>query len=372
MSFGPGDDQDRDNRPEYAEFGSRRRTVGRGAVGLVLACLAIAAVVVAVSHAGPRRPAQLPPVSVVSVGHPVLGITAGWQLFGLSQRSVVDIQLRTGRVITTALPPPQGSGPVSFIVGPHAAIVRPLDDVTGYLVPDGSPARPLTGTLARGGLLLPGPSAAQEWDTLGRPDSLILIGADGKPTGTRITLPGPWALQAAMPDGRGDVLVASNSGEQYDAGPHWLHTIGILPSAVGPRAWLGETCTTAGCRDVVVDPLTGRHRVLPGVPPHLLTWPWPAYPGSVAPDGSVAALVAGNSRGQVSLVEINLVTGAVRRLRVPVTQSTSSATMAWSPDSAWLFVVSTRGKLLAVAARTGQVRTLGLSLPAVSQLGMRG
>jgi IMP dehydrogenase len=36
--------------------------------------------------------------------------------------------------------------------------VRPLDDVTGYLVPDGSPARPLTGTLARSGLLLPGPS----------------------------------------------------------------------------------------------------------------------------------------------------------------------------------------------------------------------
>jgi hypothetical protein len=29
----------------------------------------------------------------------------------------------------------EGSGPVSFIVGPHQAIVRPLDNVPGYVVP---------------------------------------------------------------------------------------------------------------------------------------------------------------------------------------------------------------------------------------------
>lgn len=341
--------------------------------GLLLGVLVVATVVIAVTHSGPRRPGPPPPVSVVSVGHRLLGITAGWHLFGLGQRSVVDIQLSSGRIITTTLPPAKGSGPVSFIVRPDDVIVRPLDNVPGYLVPDGAPARPLTGPLATGALLLPGPAPGQAWDNGGGEDnSLFLIGANDHPTGARITLPNPgWPSQAAMPDGRGDVLVASNTGEQYDAAPHSLRRIGLLISAVGPTRWLGLDCASGGCRDVVYDPLTGRQRSLAGAPVHLLTWPWPAYPGSVAPDGSVAALLAGTSRGAVALVEINLGTGAVRRLPLAVSQATSSATMAWSPDSAWLFVITARGTLAAVSVRTGQVRPLSVPLPALSQLALR-
>jgi hypothetical protein len=342
---------------------------------LLLSCLVVAAVVVAfqeAAHGRGHRAELAPPVSVVSLGHPLLGIREGWQLFGLEQSSVVQVQLAQGRVITKALPPPLGSGPVSFIVGPHAVIVRPLDDVRGYLVPDGGLAQPLTGILAGGGLLLPGPNPSQEWDSTGSGSSLVLVGADGQATATRITLPNPsWPSQSAMADGRGDVLVASNSGSQYDATPHSLRRIDILLSAVGPSQWLGMACVPGQCRNVVLDPVTGRQRALPGPAVHLLTWPWPAYPGTVAPDGKTAAVVADHGNGQVGLEEISLTTGVVTRLPVPVTEYTSSQTMAWSPDSRWLFVVAANGKVLAVSTSTHRVQSLGVTLTRFSQLALR-
>ena len=342
---------------------------------MLLSCLVVAAVVVALvqaGHARGHRAELAPPISVISLGHSLLGIRNGWQLFGLEQASVVQVQLAQGRVITKALPPPLGAGPVSFIVGPHAVIVRPLDNVPGYLVPDAGLAQPLTGILARAGMLLPGPTPSQEWDTAGSGHSLVLVGADGRATATRITLPNSnWPSQSAMADGRGDVLVASNSGSQYDATPHTLRRIDILLSAVGPSEWLGMACVPGRCRNVALNPVTGRQRALPGPAVHLLTWPWPAYPGTVAPDGKTAAVVADRGNGQVALEEISLSTGAVTRLPVPVTEYTSSQTMAWSPDSRWLFVVAANGKVLAVSTSTHRVQSLGVTLTRFSQLALR-
>ncbi|HUC25636.1 MAG TPA: hypothetical protein VMA73_23265 [Streptosporangiaceae bacterium] len=358
---------------EYVDFGSPRRPGRRRVYWLVLACLLIGATVIAVRHPGrTRRPAR-PPVTVSDFGHRLLGIRQGWELFGLDSRSVVAIQLARGRVVQTALPPPIGDGPVSFIVGPRSAIVRPEDNVPGYLVPETQPARPLTGILAHGGLLLPGPHPGQVWDTVSRPNSLVLVGADGRPTTTRITLPSPnWPSDSAMSDGRGDVLVASNSsGTQYDAGPNWLRPAGVLLTAVGPSRWLGMTCTAGICRNVVVNPVTGSQQKLPGPPVPLRTWPWPEFPGSVAPDGLTAAVVAGSGNGQVALEEISLVSGAVKPIAVPIDQNTSSQTMAWSPDSKWLFVLAASGKLLAVNSSTGKVQSLGIPLPRLSQLAIR-
>jgi DNA-binding beta-propeller fold protein YncE len=261
---------------------------------------------------------------------------------------------------------------VSFIAGPRSAIVRPLDNVPGYLVPAGQAAQPLTGILARGSLLLPGPRPGQEWDTASGSNSLVLVGADEQATKTRITLPKRgWPSQSAMSDGRGDILVASDSGSQYDAGPHWLRPVTALLSAVGPTRWLGMTCAFGHCRNVVLNPVTGSQRTLPGPPLHLLTWPWPAFPGAVAPDGLTAAIVADSGNGQVALEQISLVSGAVKPIAVPVNQNTSSQTMAWSPDSKWLFVLAGSGKLLAVNSRTGKVQSLGIPLPKFSQLTIR-
>jgi len=357
---------------EYVDFGSPRRPGRPRLYWLVLACLLVAATVIAVRHSGRTRPPARVPVAVTVFGHSLLGVRQGWELFGLDADSVVAIQLARGRVVKTALPPPVGSGPVSFIVGPRSAIVRPLDNAPGYLVPDSQPAQPLTGILARGGLLLPGPRPGQEWDTVGDSNSLVLVGSDGHTTSTRVKLPNPgWPSQAAMPDGRGEILVTSNSGSQYDAGPHRLRPIAALLSAVGPTRWLGMACDSGKCRNVVLDPVTGSQRRLPGPPLHQLTWPWPAFPGAVAPDGLSAAIVADHGSGQVELEQISLVSGAVKPIAVPINESASSQTMAWSPDSQWLFVLSASGRLLAVNARTGKVQSLGIPLPDFTQLTIR-
>jgi hypothetical protein len=357
---------------EYVDFGSPRRPGRPRLLWLLLACFLIAATVVAVRQSGGSRRIVQPPVTVTEVGHRLLGIKAGWELFGLDSDSVVAIEFARGRIIRTALPPPLGSGPVSFIVGPRSAIVRPLDDVPGYLVPDGQPAQRLTGILARNSLLLPGPRPGQEWDTAGA-SSLVLVGANGRPTSTRITLPnGNWPWGSAMSDGRGDVLVASDSsGMQFDAGPHWLRPISALLTAVGPTRWLGETCDSGSCQNVVFNPVTGSQRKLPGPSVPLRTWPWPDFPGSVAPDGLTAAVVASSGTSQVVLEQISLITGAVKPIAVPVNENASSQTMAWSPNSQWLFVLAASGKLLAVNSRTGKVQSLRIPLPRFSQLTIR-
>jgi hypothetical protein len=357
---------------EYVDFGSPRRPGNRRLYWLLLACLLIAATVVAVRQSGrTHRPVQ-PPPTVSDFRHPLLGLRQGWELFGLDGDSVVAIQLARGRVIQTALPPLKGSGPVSFIVGPRSVIVHPLDGPLGYLVPDGQPARTLTGILARGSLVLPGPRPGEEWDTVGGPGSLVLVGANGRLTSTRIQLPlAGFPSQSATPDGRGDILVAGDSGSQYDAGPHWLRPVPVLLSAVGPTRWLGITCDAGSCHNVALDPVTGSQRRLPGPPLHL-PWPWPALPGAIAPNGLTAAVVADSGNGRVALEQVSLVSGAVRRIAVPIDQDASSQTMAWSPDSQWLFVLSASGKLLAVHIRAGTVQSLGIPLPHLSQLTIRG
>jgi hypothetical protein len=381
VTFGSGGSDGRQHdRVEYVEFGSPRRRGPGWPSRLVLICLVI---VVGVIVAGrsfqrhgtvvppPQPPPRLPPVAVVDVGHRLLGVTAGWELFGLDQSDVIAIQFARGRIVRTALPPPVGSGPVSFLVGPRATIIRPLDNAPGYLVPSGDQARPLTGTLAAGDLLLPGPTPSQEWVVGGSSSSLSLVTAAGHATSVHITLPASaWAVQSAMSDGRGGVLVSSVTGAQYDAVPGSLRRVGAILAAVGPKRWLGVSCRSTRCRNIVINPATGARRVLPGPALKLLTWPWPYEAGAVAPNGSAAVVVVASGGDSVALDLINLTSGAVSRIPVPVNQNSSSETLVWSPDSQWLFALSADGKLLAVNARSHQVHSLGISLPRFSQLAM--
>jgi hypothetical protein len=52
-------------------------------------------------------------------------------------------------------------------------------------------------------------------------------------------------------------------------------------------------------------------------------------------------------------------------------ESSGPQALAWSPDSRWLFIVTARGYLAAVNARTERVGGLGVSLPPVSQITVR-
>jgi hypothetical protein len=378
VTFGSGGSGGRQHdRVEYVEFGSPRERGPGWLTRLVLICLVIVAVVAVVGRsfhrhgpvAQPPKPHPLPPVRVVDVGHRLLGVTAGWELFGLDQTDVVAIQFADGRIIRTALPPPVGSGPVSFLVGPRAAIIRPLDNAPGYLVPYGDQARPLTGPLAAGDLLLPGPRPSQEWVVGGSSSSLSLVTAAGHATSVHITLPtSDWAVQSAMSDGRGGVLVSSVTGAQYDAVPGSLQRVGAILAAVGPKRWLGLSCRSGRCRNIVINPATGARRVLPGPALQLLTWPWPFEAGAVAPNGSAAVVVVADGDDSVALDLISLTSGAVSRIPVPVNQNSSSETLVWSPDSQWLFALSADGKLLAVNAHSHRVQSVGVSLPRFTQL----
>ena len=324
----------------------------------------------------PRAPGA---VAVTETGHRLLGVTAGWQLFGYGPNQVIRIQPARGRITRTPVPPLQNNGPVFFMAGPGRVIIRPLDFVPGYLVPDGHPARTLSGALSNGGIVIQGPQPGTVWWQAGNgPDSMSLVWLDGSTTGVSMPLPeGVWVTTS---DGRGDVLASSETGVMYDVSPGGFRRFTGALAAVGSTRWLIVNCSGAGqrsagqagsghshCLDVVINLETGARRALPGPPPDTA-----AGSGVIAPDGLVAAVFRNNG-GQWGLHLVNLASGADQRVGVRLPHRTPGPqTLAWSPDSRWLFVVAAHGTLAAVDTRTGQVQGLGVALPPVSQIAVRG
>ena len=93
----------------------------------------------------PRRPPPPPAIRVITVGHWLLGVTAGWQLFARGPDDLLRIQLAQGKISLTHVPPLETANPdVAFVIGPHEAMIRSTDLVPGYVVPDGAQPRPLT------------------------------------------------------------------------------------------------------------------------------------------------------------------------------------------------------------------------------------
>jgi hypothetical protein len=332
------------------------------------AVIAVAAILVLGRHLARSAPAR-PAVAVTDAGHRLLGVRAGWELLGYGPGRAVRIQPARGRVTQTLLPALDSDGPVSFVAGPSQMIIRPWDVVPGYLVPDGQPARPLSGALGRGGAAIPGPRAGEVWvQASHRVRSLALARLDGSKTGVSMRLPsGGWWLASA--NGRGDVLL-SGVGEIYDVWPGGSRQLGGMLAAVGPTRWLTVSCDRPHrCTDVVINTATGAQRKLGGPP---LASVSAAFPGVIAPDGATAAVFRVTPGGQVTLHLLNLATGSDQRIAVPLGQgSVEVGTLAWSPDSRWLFVITAHGGLAAVNAGTQQVQGLGVRLPWLSQIAIR-
>jgi hypothetical protein len=381
------------------EFGSRRpagrRWGPRWGPRALLACLALATVVtVAVRGAGhparpaARAPAPPPPLRVTTVDHPLLGVTGGWELFARGADALLRIEFAQGRVVQTYVPALETASPdVAFAIGAHEAVIRPSDLVPGYLVPDGGQARPLTGLLADGGPLVPGPAGSQAaWVTSGPPTSpaLSLVTFTGRRSGPSIHFQpgGPQLPATAVSDGRGDVLVTDSSFGAYDTGPGWDRPVPGTVVAVGPGTWLADVCDAQyrHCRYEVVDVTTGALRALPGPEaasaPYWLSWP---PTGVISPDGSTAAVAENGHGGRLTVHLLDLRSGVTTDLGVPLSApgtglpfgEASEQSMAWSPDGRWLFVAAYGGKLVAVNARTGRAEGLGVSLPAVDQVAIR-
>lgn len=323
------------------------------------------------------RSTATPAVTVTEVGHPLAGITASWDLYARGTGAMLRIELARGRITRTVLPALASSGPVSFRAAPHAAIIRPLDFVPGYLVPDGRPPRALTGALASGGVLLPGPVSGQFWMQTGEGGSapMVLVGADGHPIkaphSARIAIP-PTMQSWPAPDGAGYLLLTGVGGA-YDLRPAGLHRIttgAVL--AIGPTRWLAAECNQqARCSLVVIDQASGSRQLLRG-----LTGNPASVSGVISPDGHTGALLVPRSTGGGSplLHLVDLSTGTDRRIALQFRQDTSAfpdGPLVWSPDSRWLFATDIHGQLYAVDTRTGREQSLGASLPPVVQLAIR-
>ena len=117
-----------------------------------------------------------------------------------------------------------------------------------------------------------------------------------------------------------------------------------------------------------MDQAGGAPRTLPG--PSAEPEPG-AAPGVIAPDGSAAAVIR-VSGDRVTLHLLSLVSGADQQISVSLDQeSAADQTLAWSPDSRWLFIVAAHGELAAVNARTRHVEGLGVELPPIGQIAIR-
>jgi hypothetical protein len=323
----------------------------------------------AASSSATGAPVAVAP-AVVSIGHPVLGITAGWELFASGQGVVVRIQPALGLVTTTAVPGLASNGPVSFILGPDRAIIRPQDSVAGYQVSDGQPAVQLPAALDRGGVVLPGPDSRHVWVEVNNGPNLsttvmALVGIDG--TDANVSIPIPSDAGLPITD-RAGYLYFYGTGGIYDARPSGVAriTTGELLAGSATR-WLTIECDDQHrCGTVVIDRSTNARYSLP------IPVTGSVRAGAIAPDGTTAALLEADSSDSGIVHLVDLRTGIERSTSVALyaNQGGGDQTFAWSPDSAWLFVTS-KGKLVAINSASGQPVDLGLNLPTINQVAVR-
>jgi WD40 repeat protein len=359
----------------------RRRRRRRGLVLLIAAALAATVVTVLVRNGQTSSPTahhtttppppavttseqQGPPrpPAVADLGHPLLAGAAGFDLFGRGAGVVVRVQLRLGRVTQTAVPTLLSGGPVEFVPAAGRVIIRPIDDVPGYVVRDGRPASPTPP--GGGGPILPGPDQNHVWaESRG---AMVLTAVDGSRTSTVIPYPNGASPLDATPDGSGNVLFVT-SGGIYDGrrdGVRRISTGSLL--AVGPTGWLVTEHCAQHCITVLIDQATGNRRVLGPAPSG-----GRAGYGVISPDGATAAMFAVGHTGHVTPYLLDLVSGARRPLHIDIYQAITDGTVVWSPGGRWLFAVGSTGRVRIFDVVTGQVSTLDAPLPNLTQLAIR-
>lgn len=395
LDIGPPSAAGASDPPHTVDPLLRRRRRRQGLVAALLVLAGVVAVAVARRHEGtspltlptgapssaqpsstarnvpaPSATATRTPPAVVTrvLGHPLLGVRAGWELFARGPGVVIRIEPARGRVTTTELPLLGSDGPTSFVVGPYGALIRPQDSVEGYLVPDGRPARTLAGAFAQASQILPGPRWGEVW----------LVGEAGAVRPIRLTRVDDTGqvLQSINPplsgfvtgsDGAGYLLM-SGIGGVYDLRPDGAHRItsgSVL--AVGPTRFLLAECDERyHCSRIVVDRTSGARRVIPGsgVEPF-------APSGTISPDGRTAAILGSDRDGQQVLRLVDLATGAEQSPQVTVNSDFSEQTLVWSPDGRWLFGVAGQGWLFALDPRTARLQLLDVTLPEMTQLAIR-
>ena len=396
------DDSEADELPQPAPVGpGRRRALWLGGIAVVVA-IAVAVVVDASGGAGKGKPkaagttpstnasstisssppsvtpvlpvpsASVSAPTIVEIGHRVLGATSNWELFLHGGTTLYRIEMAAGIMHRTDTPGIDSSGSVSFVVGPTSAILRPFDAVSGYIVEDGKAPRVLSGLLAGGGAIYPGPSPYRVWvepisngtDTLAPRlyDLRTQRAVDTGPAAPQ-TLGQPW-----MADGSGYLLYGGVGGV-YDVRPDGIRrvTTGAVVAA-GARSWLVQECDdTYHCTMILIDQAT-RTRATLGTSDAAVGY----QPGSMSPDGRYAAYasVIGGNPPSTHLVDLS--TGRDTDLKVSPTDSGSGGTpFVWDPDNDDLLFVDAQQVVRVVDPVTHKVGGLGINLPPIDQLALR-
>jgi hypothetical protein len=322
----------------------------------------------------PPSPPATPRAGLTLAGRPLLGVRAGWELFARGPDEVLRIQPARGRVMTTPVPALGSNGDVAFVVADDRVLIRPLDVVPGYEVRDGQRARTLPSVLGQSPIF-PGPPPDEVWvpigiGTAGGYSTMQLIDVSGRRIGQPVHLPADVQTGRLMTDGGGGLMFAGVGGF-YRLGPHgWRRFTSGEPLAVGPtRLFVAECDAQYRCSSVLIDARTGRRSSLPYDPRDRDM----LGVGVISPDGRQAAIPTYGPTGQntVRLVDLRTSTQRFTGLSVDIQTNVSTATLVWSPDSRWVFGVGPGGILRAVDARTGALHTLGVSLPVVTQIGVR-
>jgi len=305
---------------------------------------------------------------VSDIGQSLLPGPTGTELVVHTTDALYRIELDRGRVVRTPVPVIGSGAPTFVVLGSNATLLRPLDFVTGYLVPDDGPARPLTGRLADGTFgACPGPMPDELWLSAGSGGQapLEVVRLDGSATGVSVPLHDAYPFGC---DGAGGVLVTANIGTRTAA---LASTRGLTPItsgtllAAGARAWLVRECVPT-CSQVRIDRLTGARRTVPGdvAGPQGPARPTGVSVGLVTPDGAEAAVVVGSAR----LVVVDLASGASQPAG---TVTDYPGVIAWSANSRFLFAVDDTGRLTVFDAVAGRPVAFPLTLDHVEALAVR-
>ncbi len=316
--------------------------------------------------------------AVRQLGHPLLPeMTGTWQLLARGDEWLSRIDPRTGRIDSTTIPGLASGGPVSFLSGPDETLVRPLDFVDGYLMPDRYPTQKAAVPLDHGPVF-PGPDTEHIWAAQGSAagdDAYMLLDWRGQKAGPVIAVPSGLSAQAALADGAGGLLFVLKDSTVLSVGPRHSQRLGkgaVL--ATGPTGVLILECASARCAAVVAT-VKGVRRTLPvtGAP----LSPSALYQtGVLSPDGRTAAFVATPvvQKGRavtIGLMLVDLRSGRITTMAGRIPGATAyPGQLAWSPDSRWLFAVVDQGEIVAVD-HMGVVWGLNLDLPPQRQLVIR-
>jgi hypothetical protein len=369
---------------------SRRTLLGAGGLVVIAGASALTATRGQASPpraAAPSPPASAPPspagtasptpsapprVAILDVRHPLLGVTAGWDLFALGEDVLLRIHPATGRITRTALPP-LGDDAVSLVPARGRLLIHPTDYRQGYVVADDRPVAEMPPALNGAGPMLPGPDQDHVWvqtawmqaDGTGR-RRLQLVTLAGDATGA--TVPVPAYVGGAVPDGAGYVLFEGVGGI-YRGSPAGLSRLsGGTLVAVGRPGWLTLDCDEQARCGTILRRRDGRTHAVP------VTLGPPVPPGVLSPDGRMVAVLdvgAGGDPGTTHASLVDLTSGARHALGLPLTPTGAEGILAWSPDSRWLFAIDAAAQLRAVDARTRAVTDLVRGLPPVLQLAVR-